>query len=104
MCHACHVPSLCVGLNFFVYVAEDVVLVLLLVVVVVGFWCWWGSVSCIIIKRRKLMKNGMGSFFGFLFTELKLPLIHTQSLTYTPLSHTGNTKFVFVVLESRLAA
>lgn len=50
------------------------------------------------------MKNGMGSFFGFLFTELKLPLIHTQSLTYTPLSHTGNTKFVFVVLESRLAA
>lgn len=50
------------------------------------------------------MKNEMGSFFAFLFTELKLPLIHTQTLTFAPLSHTGNTKFIFVVLETGPAA
>lgn len=90
---SCPVP---VRRPVFVCVAGDVV--------VVGGWGWGGWGSCIIIKRRKLMKNEMGSFFAFLFTELKLPLIHTQTLTFAPLSHTGNTKFIFVLLETGPAA
>lgn len=51
------------------------------------------------------MKNEMGiSLFFFLFTELKLPLIHTQSLENAPLSTTGNTKFMLVLLENNMAA
>lgn len=58
------------------------------------------------------MKNEMGSFFAFLFTELELPPGHSHARTHAhteyrsraPLSHTGNTKFIPVVADTRLAA
>lgn len=63
------------------------------------------------------MKNEMGSFFTFLFTELKLPqgprplLTHTHTHNsvymgggYEPLSHIGNTKRIYVMQEKGLAA
>lgn len=58
------------------------------------------------------MKKEMGSFFAFLFTELQLPQgpralpTHAHKsvgLGYEPLSYTGTTILIFVMLEKRLA-